>query len=63
MPYGYDVAQSQVPITESPLTAITNGATQGLNIGMGFQKARREAQVGQLQRQMAKQEMDMKKQS
>lgn len=62
MPYGYDVANQKLPSAANPVQQLTQGAVQGLDLGLGLQRARQQAQTTQLQQQAMQQEMDRKKQ-
>lgn len=61
MPYGYDVANQQLPQAANPIQQLTQGGMQGIELGLGMQRAKQQSQMNQLQQQAAQQEMELKK--
>lgn len=61
MPYGYDVANVPIPQAANPLESVMGGAMKGIDLGLGLQRAKQDAQTNQLQQQMYQQELDQKK--
>jgi hypothetical protein len=61
MPYGYDVANIPIPQAANPLESVMGGAVKGIDLGLGLQRAKQDAQLNQLQQQNYQQELDQKK--
>ena len=61
MPYGYDVANAQIPQAANPIDSIAKGLTSGIDLGFGLQRAKQDANLNELRMRQVQQEIDQKK--
>ena len=60
MPYGYDVANAQIPQAANPIDSIAKGLTSGIDLGLGLQRERQQYQLNQLRQQAEQQQMKLR---